>query len=1080
MNIFKKLALYCSLLNLAFAPTLSYAQSAPQFSSEDADRINKVHGDFPTDQGYRYVFTKEGNVRKIVVYDKDNNPAIDIPLSNPDTLKEFSPRKLNDRMKEEMSKVWKTSKGAFSHSAKNLPTESAIFFMAMGAVVASQLVTDYASNPLGMQQHIQHQLSPIGMFGFYTFMASQGVTSNILQAYITNPKFGKYMIPYLGMTVGAFVQSNISLILTDPNVKACSKLMMGKTVAGITHYQQAVQSVVPGMKEANKVIKAGSDKIVASLQVKKEDYEKGIDEDDPCHIAYQHMVVDQVPMITSMLISSFMAAGIEKAITAAASRTAGYLAKKGASRLALGAVDVVLWLFPGGVQVKGFRLFVTKGLQIAMFVELDHWLNSKVTFAWKSQKDGGEFKNIDKALVQQMLHHKRNKWNADPTSFIADLKNFHKKSAEWRQINLGDVYTAHQNWMDMFQQLMSMYNASHSFYGSFVEQIIAAKGGDPIAQLNLQHPFIGVKAKGLTEGSEELYFTDSESLVDRQKQTIQEVASYLSENITNGTFKKNGLNKQTIEVLTLAQNDLVSADNYKKGHGISRIKGMLTTDSTYVAANFLEWSVKGKPIHNEYKKLMAMLGEPEPVTEQGRGFLYLYEKYSADAEGLKGLQWPGYDSNTKLGNPRVTEYFVSQMIFGPSPEKNEEIIDETAGFPAKFVPPKIVKNTPQIISSNKSIDTTIFTQKFSLHDGWLNNTLVTNSKANYENVNEYLKANTLDTVITNKGKNNFETWWRVMTESQMIEAFDIYTEKYQDIVVKLVKKIFNTDTSSVNAGPMANGAIHSVFQEARVYQMILGELLKDTYREQYKTELPLSYFYTDRAEPIGPFLSNNLAKQKLLGTRGNSSPIGWVSLLSPMREAGTMEFDRLAQPFTRTLKGPAFSTDEVKMPRGFSLTAQARIEGEMYQLAQMLKRIKIKPVTKTMWFDGEVIDSDLANYELDEQKEKIDAAIATFAKLLGVNLGDSNDVLKSTNTSAKASERKEGAAVILSQAQQKLALSALQNLGSVANEILTYGKIANAVSWDELQNLKQSEKEKIDFNRDAANRKVRSSFLDIK
>ncbi len=175
--------------------------------------------------------------------------------------------------------------------------------------------------------------------GFLMFMYTQGVTANVLSMYFKNPRY-HHMIPYLGMTAGAFVQSYLSQFVSDPNVWACA------------------QSMIKGARTPEEI---------------QNGLKRGVSE-DPCGKAYEFLVINKkiwefAPGIVSMLISSGIAGFAQAAITKTVLRVSG--------------IDIALWLTPGGMQMKGIRLLLVKGLQIYAFSFIDMWLNRKVTYIWK-------------------------------------------------------------------------------------------------------------------------------------------------------------------------------------------------------------------------------------------------------------------------------------------------------------------------------------------------------------------------------------------------------------------------------------------------------------------------------------------------------------------------------------------------------------------------------------------------------------------------------------------------------------------------------------------------------------------------
>ena len=173
--------------------------------------------------------------------DKDKKEiSLDIPNSSAEELRQQSPAKIRQILLDgiasakragaglarEGSKIGEVTKAGVVHSTVRLLPESGAFFIALGTVVARQVMTDYAQNPVGLSQFLEHQISPVGAFSFWTFMATQGVTSNLLMMYLKNPKFHS-MIPYMGMTVGFAAQSFVAEIISDPDIWTCASSLMG-------------------------------------------------------------------------------------------------------------------------------------------------------------------------------------------------------------------------------------------------------------------------------------------------------------------------------------------------------------------------------------------------------------------------------------------------------------------------------------------------------------------------------------------------------------------------------------------------------------------------------------------------------------------------------------------------------------------------------------------------------------------------------------------------------------------------------------------------------------------------------------
>lgn len=923
MKWFQKILTAIATINMVISPVLA---AAPEWSEKDKAQLASYR-DYLEPLGYR--LTLDPNSKKALVYDKNTNKlAMEIPFAQEAQLRKFSPKSLNKMMMDEMVRVKAASKASWSHSVRNLPTESAIFFVAMGAVVAGQLITNYSQNPMAMKQHIDHSLSPLGVFGFFTFMYSQGVTSNVLAMYMKNPRF-HHMIPYLGMTVGAFLQTYLSQVASDPNVMACAKVMMGK-------------------------------------QVTAKDQEAGVDA-DPCSKAYEYLVIQKkiwefAPGIVSMLISSGLAGVVQSVITKTVLRVTG--------------VDIALWLVPGTMQLKGIRLLLVKGLQITFFVAIDAWLNRKVVYAWKNMYDGAEFYEVNDRLNEQMNLMKKGQWKASDKDLQAEIKDFRKKMLDWRMMNMSEVYEAHQNWSEALHQLTSMFNTSYAFYNTFVNEVRNSRFNESqVKPLELIYPLNGVKAKDLAEGREDMYFTNPLMVENMQLETVAD-AVVAADELLKGEDAKYlyPQEKKKIESFLVK---LRTGDRVKIGEGLSE----LYKEIVYSSQN-ISLSINYREI---LKSIYGSMGAPMPMMEPGRGYLAAYEKAPSSADSVKGANY--YRQVGVFMTPKVTDYLTMQMMCGPDVEKNERVVKNSAGFPSVFLPPQI----------KAAGDSFTNCQHFGMAQLTAENIykfpFATASKVQYKGAINYLINEARPSVVGGQNESAFPQWWTEKTESQMQKAFEEYGKSYDDIVVKLVKAVYYPGRSFFNGrpivnapwktiklyfnreaqkryyegGPIYNGGMNSAFQEERVYLSLINELL--TPSKEFKMDI--------------------------------------------------------AHILEKEITHPALK----------------EVETQFALMNGLIKKIKVGTVE-----GREVIQSDLENYQLEEQLTNIQGALTKLSAILGV--GDAQ----------------EGAVVTLNKQQRDLAVTALENLQALASEVMMYGSMANAVSWEKIRNVKRLNMDQQKFN----------------
>lgn len=736
----------------------------------DSDKMKLgQYRDYLEPLGYELNVDKKTGIAYVV--DKNNKKvAMEIPMASTAELKKFSPKSVNTMMLEQMRRMKAANKTAWEHSYRNLPTESAVFFIAMGAVVAGQLIADYSQNPVAMQQHLNHSLSPVGVMSFWAFMYSQGVTSNVLSMYLKNPKF-HHFIPYLGMTVGSFVSSYISMIAANPNVRACAASMMGKQVTA-------------EMKEA------------------------GVSQ-EPCETAYDQLVSKKTlwelaPGIVSMLASSALAGVIQSVATKTVLRLTG--------------VDISMWLIPGSVQIKGIRLLLVKGLQITFFVALDTLIIRHVIYAWKNIFDASFIHEVNDALVSQIVDQKQKNWNGDHKATMAALKDLKQKNSDWRMTNMTQVYEAHQAWSDSLMQLTGLYNTTYSVYSAFINALVDFRSGDvangnmaaaPEKLLNRTYPFYGIKGAGLREGHEDLYHTYPQMMQNAQQEKILAVVSQIDANLQSGQYKQSLLGDSEILKIRQMRDKLASNDINIVVSGLEDLQGNLRTS--------LSNNGSSRAYILALSEIRQAIGLARPLMEPGRGFLATFEDAPSNASLFKGIKFPKHSGNFMVGRP--VDYLTAQMLCGPDVENKESVIEHSRGFSAQFIPPALRASEDKFSVCNHSY----------LPNKTVNNLynmpFLTAKGEVFNGALEYLKHNARNSATASSEA--FDAWWKNNTQSQMSKAFEKYESSYAEVIETLIEKLFAENNSLLNRGPLSNGVLKSVHQEIRLNQMVLGEMLKD-------------------------------------------------------------------------------------------------------------------------------------------------------------------------------------------------------------------------------------------------------------
>lgn len=891
MTWLKTLTAYLVTAQFILAPRVAFAQT---------QNNNEALAKYAQGLGYDSHLDKANN-RMVLIDRNTKKVAMEVPLNNEKTLSAYSPKNLNQKLTSELSKVKMANRAAWSHAVRSFPLESTTFNILMGALTALQLNMDYGNNPVGWVHQI-NQMAPVGQFGFFLFMYSQGVTANTLEIMLKRPKLAM-PIGMLGMTVGMTVQTYFSQVAMDPHIRAC------------------VASLVRGEKpEGN---------------------------DHPCEGAYKYLVLDKKilegPGIASMLGTFLITVG---------------------GKMALGAVlkmvgfEIGLLVAPGGLGMKFARVAIN-GANIALFTVIQMKLEHAVAYAWNNYFDGNEFVDINDTLVSDIETQKQAQWTLKPEKMDKDLRHFSKKMAEWRANNLSDAYMANQAWTEFLNELTSMYNASYNFYSNYMSQLTT-----PNSMIDRPYPLFGVKPKGLAAGHESLYVLRPEFIERMQAETTVDVAKEINEKIENDYFKKLGVNKEQSDALTRLQKGLSDPDLQVKGKALAELSELILKYRKTIA---------GYPgFHRDLYEIYQKLGAPRPLFEKGRGFAESMLLSPETMAPYKDLHLK--ESNFRFYTPNAADYFLVQMMCGPDKSKKDEIITVKKGFPAKFHAPAVVLNNNDREDLCSGLGAVL----------WPRSAIYDLPASSYRTIPEFLRAN-MDPEATT----NFVSWWEKGTEAELRKAFKGFAKSYEGVKKKLYAGLNNNKMSLWNKGFISNGALTASFQELRLYSLVLGEILKDTYKSQNQAVLPQEYFASTPDGKVTLSASDyTKSKKPLLANLGRGSNYDFAALTSAQANADTR-----------------------------SLKIQKELEGEFSRLNALVQSAQ---------------KSSLKSQDLQDQLRVIESKLSEFSSLLGINQDNPTPGL-----------------VNLSADQRTLAVTCLELLQAVSQEMAMYANMALTATYPE-------------------------------
>ncbi|MNK84582.1 hypothetical protein D3C87_1044340 [compost metagenome] len=889
--------------------------------------------------------------------------------------------------------------GAAVHTYKAFPMESLYFFLGMGAVAFSQLVFNNSQNPVGLEQHIEHSLSPMGMAGFAVFMYFNNLTSATLQTISKNPAFMKY-VPYLGMTAGFGMQSIFSHVMSDPNIKFCA----------------------------------------FKKPVTDKDMMAGVDS-KPCAKAIENFEdLRLAPALTSMLLSTYMAGKGQAG--------AKWLYEHGKRKaLKLAGVDVALALAPGKVQVTGLRAVFVQGLgkvaQITAFVAIDAWLNRIVTYAWKNAFDGRDFYDINNGIVERVNYLKSTNWTeyqserflpgfltpslsewvSKDRSLEDRLNYFQKRMTDWRMTNLAEVYEAHQNWNTALGQLIGNYKASYDFYLSLIDTIRVSRfDQSTVKPLEIPYPLSGVKAYNLAADRYDGMTTHVKLFENYQRENVALVAKMLLPEALVYQFKEND------RLVFSELRELVNALDEKGKKRIETFRKMLTSKDDKVLAKAL-YNLRMEqnpalrnpdaPFSKVVSALIEILGAPSPQMEPGRGYLLAYQFAPASQQKINGIDFR--KGSSIFGTRLITDYYLMQMVCGPDVAAGESVVSDNSdwGYPSQFHPPMIRPAKHQF--KNECISGRAFMTPDSIYTY-----KIEQGGVKYRGFLDYVRQTARASIVGKKDASNFTNWWSFYTTKQIQKAFDEYAVRYDEIVVKMIRGLYyqreksvsdfiydsfglnQKGRNSLNTGPLYNGTIKSMFQEEGMYLAVLEELMNPSRIFDYKLDPAAQY----KGEIQTPALQDIHAEMKKL--EGLLKKIKIVEIKGRERIESKLSNAELASQ----VEAVEAAITIVKQALGVDEQVRAAL-GEIPSL--------VNP-----GFVG-------AEVQTFQQRAAYDASWAVrHAKMKGEL---ANKVLESTGLAASLE---------LNYVQKSAAKVALNSLSKLAAEMANYGNIAHAVSWNKI------------------------------
>lgn len=542
-------------------------------------------------------------------------------------------------------------------------------------------------------------------------------------------------IPYFGMTAGMMASNIVHELANSPNLLKC-----------------AVE--VSSLRTEKKYC----DMAFESWQ------EKGLE-----------TIHEWAPSLISM-ISSTMASGY---VTQLTNKTI----------LLIKGVEFGFNFTPTGWVVK-IGKYVAHLTQISLFISLDEIFHKIVRFPYM---------NLVKFGPQLTELHNKITNTSSEKELIKLTKDFQKTISLWRQFNLENSLISHGSWITYLSEMSTTYNATKSFYGNVISEVITKSPQSPLIK---SYPLNGIIPKNIenTSWKNEGYTLAPEAIEKLQLEKVKElVEKYNNEaklSISRSIEKNElaylnvifeGLNSQNIERIVQSLNKLLSVQR-----------------DSYFSTHFKKITYS----------ILRFLGGPQPVLKPGVGYAEQLLKTNSNSyiSTLHVNIWKNLGP-VFFDNPG--QYLTYQMLAGADPMKTKLFRKNTNGFDAEFISPKIpFKSNFSLPVYNKN--TPANGLKLAFENLSVRN--LTNNKV-YENPSLAIFDAELPEDIKEKG---FDFWWTENIEPQFLDAWVNFESRYMAIVAKFFKEL-RSENSMFNRSEFSNNVIVSLGQERELYYKILSQ-----------------------------------------------------------------------------------------------------------------------------------------------------------------------------------------------------------------------------------------------------------------
>ncbi len=649
-SIFSHLLSFVLALSVALPPQLAVA--GPNFRL--AGELVKVAGkEFKVLTSFGANKLKQGTTVELVDLAGNVTRTIFVPIGQKITSDAALPTKIAEQIIEKRKSLGSKAGKLIVEQLIRLPVESFSFFLALGAVVAQQIIFNYSQDPLAVDHLINNQSDPVSTVSFFAFMlANQGTTQAFQSAFEKNGKLSRrraFILQNMGMSVGMLASNIVGEALHSPNFLACT----GKVLTAQGFSSKACDDAAVSWHE-----KGGS---LGFL----EEWAPGL-----------------AALATTSMIMTVGQAAADRVIT-------------------ISAVDIATLLVPGGFEVDAVRAvgFAMAAANMAVFTEINNAVQSYYTMMTQNYWQSGAFNELEKSIVTDLSLLPQKNWQGKHLN--DNLSTFSKAMKAWRAMNLTDVNMAQSNWIENLNNFAGLYNVSHEFYTDIVSDLVKKKE-DPTysSPLDRNFPLNGIKLKDWNKEKVPYpFFAQPDDVFSMQLDTVRYISKWADHEYGNEAFLAtlSAHNRREMKEILAG---LRSTDVKAIGQSIDLLNlSIQQYDESIFSLDGSYYKIL-KSIRNE-------LGKPKPIWEKSAGYVHyllMGPKWSgAEHFSHPSIYW--YNHFTYTYAHTMSDWLMASLVWGPDAPKGETMNGDGGGFHSQFLAPRmpLVPNTAETCPNNPNL-----------------------------------------------------------------------------------------------------------------------------------------------------------------------------------------------------------------------------------------------------------------------------------------------------------------------------------------------------------------------------------------